>query len=59
VDIEYVGKNSSEPVVAFSVKPQEYLPSGAASNVTYQQARPSFDLSMVTLPLHFEKQRAE
>jgi len=45
VDVEYVSKDPSQPIVNFSVKPQIYLPSGAASNETYQQARPAFDLS--------------
>jgi hypothetical protein len=46
VDIEYVSKNGNDtdPFVNFSVKPQIYLPDGSASNLTFQQARPSFDL---------------
>jgi len=45
VDVEYVSKDPTEPIVNFSVKPQIYLPAGGASNLTYQQARPAFDLS--------------
>lgn len=44
VDIEHLSKDSPE-TVNFSVKPQAFMPNGQATNTTFQQARPSFDLS--------------
>jgi len=52
VDIEHLSKDSPE-TVNFSVKPQAFMPNGQATNTTFQQARPSFDLSAVRTCIQF------
>ena len=48
VDMEYISMDNGSQEVQFSVKPQEFLPNGQASDSTLQRAYPSFDLSAVS-----------